>query len=177
MSVRNVSFNNAKNVIEKVNKILFSLYHYDMGRGKQSTSAAMTSAPSRRSDTGSKIVYENFDKIRDVINERGESLLKPAYRAVNLGRQPRPYEGHCYAASEALYHLLGGTAQKDWKAMRITHEGGTHWWLRGPGNKDVDLTKEQFLTPVPYENGVGTGFLTAQPSKRAQVILDALKKK
>jgi hypothetical protein len=59
--------------------------------------------------------------------------------------------------------------------MRIRHEGGIHWWLRGPCGEDVDLTSEQFLTPVPYKEGTGCGFLTSSPSKRAQRILDALK--
>lgn len=37
----------------------------------------------------------------------------------------------------------------------------------------VDPTVDQFATPVPYRQGKGKGFLTLQPSKRAQALLAA----
>jgi len=112
--------------------------------------------------------------IRKIVRDLGETILKPEYHAAKLGRPLRPYEGACYVASQALYHLLGGTEQSTWKPVRLRHEGSMHWWLRGPEGQIVDLTAEQFLTPVPYEQGVGGGFLTKQPDRRAQMVLDAL---
>lgn len=98
-----------------------------------------------------------------------DDLRKPAYRG-----HPNPLAGHCYVASEALYHLLGGKAAGI-TPMRITHEGGPHWWIRTRDGDHVDLTAGQFTTPVPYAQGVGCGFLTRQPSKRAQTVLDRVR--
>lgn len=89
-------------------------------------------------------------------------LLAPAYRD-----NPR---AHCYVASEALYHLLGGKAAGI-TPMRIRHEGSSHWYLRTPEGY-VDPTADQFETPVPYDQGVGCGFLTRAPSLRARIVLE-----
>jgi hypothetical protein len=95
-------------------------------------------------------------------------LLKPGPWTSN----PRPFAGHCYAASEALFHLCGGR-ESGLTPMVIRHEGATHWFLRTWGTKEIiDPTAEQFETPVPYSKARGCGFLTARPSKRAQVIID-----
>ncbi len=83
-------------------------------------------------------------------------------------------KGLCYVASEAIYHALGG------KSAGITpqvvhHEGGTHWYLLCRDGSIIDATADQFQTPVPYGRGRGCGFLTREPSARAQAILDALR--
>lgn len=80
---------------------------------------------------------------------------------------PNPLAGHCYVASEVEYHLRGG------KPMFVRHEDQPHWFVVRDGQV-IDHTASQFETPVPYENGVGKGFLTRQPSKRAQIVLDRL---
>ena len=41
----------------------------------------------------------------------------------------------------------------------------------GPKGKVLDPTAGQFATPVPYAQGKGKGFLTAQPSARARVVM------
>jgi hypothetical protein len=82
-------------------------------------------------------------------------------------------KGPCYPAAEALYHLLGGK-EAGFTPMQIVHEGISHWYLRWNARGGVvyiDPTKEQFETPVPYKDGRGRGFLTREPSKRAQEIL------
>lgn len=96
-----------------------------------------------------------------------DDLLAPAYRS-RPGRKPTA--GHCYAASEALYHLLGGKAA-GWTPVTVRHEGDPHWFLRGPDGRVLDVTADQFATPVPYEQGTGKGFLTKAPSKRAAEII------
>lgn len=88
-------------------------------------------------------------------------LLKPEYRGAS-----HPYAGHCYVASEAYWHLTG----KRYKPMVIRHEGGTHWFLRD-GDRVIDLTAEQFSTPIPYDAARGCGFLTREPSKRARELM------
>lgn len=80
--------------------------------------------------------------------------------------------GNCYVTSEALYHLLGGKAA-GWKAMRMKHEGDTHWFLKN-GELIVDATVAQFKTKPDYSKAIGTGFLTKNPSKRAQQMMESM---
>jgi len=74
--------------------------------------------------------------------------------------------GHCYVASEALYHLIPGTCPQF-----IWHEGSPHWFLRDTGGAVLDATADQFSTSVPYEKAKGKGFLTKSPSKRAKTVI------
>lgn len=97
-------------------------------------------------------------------------LLKPEHR-----NGAHPLAGHCYVASEALYHLLGGSAS-GWKPMNLQHEGTSHWFLKRPG-EILDPTADQFKTPVPYGEARGRGFLTKNPSKRARVVMQRVKKR
>jgi hypothetical protein len=82
--------------------------------------------------------------------------------------------GNCYVTSEALYHLMGGKSN-GWLPKRMRHEGDTHWFLfnRLTG-QIVDATAHQFKTLPDYDNGIGCGFLTAQPSKRARALMQLL---
>jgi hypothetical protein len=107
------------------------------------------------------------EKLRSVLTP---DLLKPMWR----DRQ-HPMAGHCYVASEAIYHLLGGR-EAGYTPQVIQHEGGAHWFLRGAEGEIIDPTADQFSTPVPYEQGRGVGFLTRQPSKRACVVIERLRR-
>lgn len=104
-------------------------------------------------------------RVRDAIRPED---IKPPFR-----RLDRPMAGACYVASEAIYHLSGG-ADSGLKPMRIKHEGVSHWWLVDADDTVVDATADQFDTAVPYADGVGSGFLTKQPSKRAQVLIERM---
>ena len=79
-------------------------------------------------------------------------------------------EGHCYHAAEAVYHLAGG------KAAGLTPVVGklgnkTHWWLERADGSVVDPTAAQLPDDYDYR-GRRCGFLTRQPSKRAQTVID-----
>lgn len=82
--------------------------------------------------------------------------------------------GQCYVASECLYHLMGGQAsglipiQGNW-------EGISHWALKSELGWVIDLTVEQFEEVPDYSLFRGRGFLTKNPSKRAQLIIDKVK--
>lgn len=79
--------------------------------------------------------------------------------------------GHCYVASEALWHMEGGI-DSGLVPQVVKHEGATHWFLRRRSDGAIiDLTASQFETPVPYERARGCGFLTKRPSKRALVVI------
>lgn len=106
---------------------------------------------------------------RDVIARLQEAmsddLLKPEWRG-----GPTRTAGHCYAASEALFHALGRQAQ-GWKSMTMRFGAGTHWFLKHESGVVLDPTWDQFGVPVPYGQARGAGFLTVKPSRRAQTML------
>ena len=76
-------------------------------------------------------------------------------------------KAHCYVASEALYHLLDEKP----KVKRMRMGDTVHWWLELDGQV-IDLTAAQFDKLPDYSKGVGAGFLTKEPSKRCQIVLD-----
>lgn len=106
---------------------------------------------------------------------RVQAALTPDLLKGRWKTQSHPLEGHCYVAAEALWHLLGCS---DWMPVcaSYTDSGGraTHWWLKQRRTGRIeDPTREQYLpSEPPYHLGRGTGFLTRQPSRRAQIVLD-----
>jgi hypothetical protein len=106
--------------------------------------------------------------VKDVRSCLSDELRKKAYRD-----NPNPIAGHCYVASEVVYHQLGGKPE-GWTPQTIRHEGGPHWFLKNADGTVIDPTADQFETPVPYEQGRGCGFLTKQPSKRSQKVIQRL---
>lgn len=90
--------------------------------------------------------------------------------------EPEPQRGNCYVAAEALWHILGGRFGP-WDVYRLKLESGeTHWFLRhNEAGIVVDPSRAQFPDKLPpYWDGVRAGFLTKQPSKRAQKLMDIL---
>ena len=90
----------------------------------------------------------------------------------DLRREPwkgsdSPLAGHCYVASEALYHLSG----KNLLPHHMTWEGASHWFLKTKTGEIVDPTASQFKHAPDYSLGRGKGFLTKQPSKRCAEVL------
>ena len=79
--------------------------------------------------------------------------------------------GKCYAASEALYHLIDGK-NRGITPIQGTWEGVSHWALRHPSGRVTDLTVDQFVEIPDYNLFRGKGFLTKNPSKKAQAIID-----
>lgn len=83
--------------------------------------------------------------------------------------------GHCYAASEAIYHLFGG---KDvFIPQQAKDENGfSHWFLKIKETGEiVDPTASQYtkvgLVP-PYDKAKGRGF--QQQSDRSKTIIKRL---
>lgn len=103
--------------------------------------------------------------------------LKPEYRAINASN---PMYGHCYVATEVLYHILRRSSKSEgFKPHRGTDDKGvSHWWLQDSKGNILDPTKEQYLSvgrKPPYENGKRSTFRTKQPSYRAVRVMDRLK--
>jgi len=110
-----------------------------------------------------------IDSIKDVLTP---DLLKPQFREMAKNNR---FCGHCYAASEALYHMLGGT-KSDYKPVRAKDdEGVTHWWLQHKDTNEIlDPTAEQYTSvgkQPPYDKGRSGGFLTRMPSFRAYEVI------
>lgn len=112
-----------------------------------------------------------MDLIRLIESSLSDDLLKPEFRRKK--EQHNRFFGHCYAASEAYYHLRGGK-EAGLKPMRMRHAGITHWWIDDNGEV-VDITACQFVPldfpDLDYSKGVGCGFLTKGPSRRAAEIM------
>lgn len=81
--------------------------------------------------------------------------------------------GHCYIASEALYHMLGGKGS-GLKPCNGRLGDTQHWWLEDGDGNVIDPTADQFPDGFPYESGRGRGFLTAKPSKRARILMERI---
>jgi hypothetical protein len=101
-------------------------------------------------------------------------LLKPEYRAKN---KSNPMYGHCYVATEALFHSMGEHNFKPHYGKGM--DGITHWWLQDSAGNRLDVTKEQYTSQgkvPPYNNGKRASFLTNEPSKRCIILMNRIKK-
>lgn len=127
-------------------------------------------------------------RIRAVVGAVHRALYRPEARALLSTSEAEavqcgahPFTGHCYVASEAVYHLLGGKAF-GLTPMVLRVPGGTHWYLRwdrqrASGRLDrlyVDPTREQFGPLPAWEEGRGCGLQTRQPSTRCLALLDLI---
>lgn len=111
-----------------------------------------------------------MDKTIGLIQENlTPDLLKPQYR----GHHNKFY-GHCYVATEALYHSMGGKES----GLLIYHGrddlGIVHWWLEDNEGNIYDPTSRQYTDEgrvPPYNVKKRGSFLTKQPSKRAVKLM------
>lgn len=83
-----------------------------------------------------------------------------------------PFCGHCYIATEALFHLYGKTHGYTPRVTRIADE--THWWLENQNGDILDPTADQLPKKFNYQ-GRACGFLTKNPSKRCQTLVERMK--
>ena len=114
-----------------------------------------------------KIVSE----LRSVIGDCDDLRRRP-WRG-----SPNPWAGHCYVASEYVYHLFGGTAGP-WKPMFLRVGPTPHWFLQHKETgKRLDVTAGQFGSVLPYSEARGKGFLTSRPSKRARELANRISKR
>ena len=97
----------------------------------------------------------------------------------DLRREPwkgaaNPFAGHCYVASEAVFHMLGGRAAGI-TPIHMKHEAQPHWALRFSDGSIVDPTADQFATRPNYSFARNATFLTVDPSQRAVTLIARVK--
>lgn len=112
--------------------------------------------------------------------ERIQSVLSPNLLKMSWKDRAHPMAGHCYHASEALYHLWGkhNGYEPAHVEVYMGKEWGWigHWYLIGHAGTVIDPTVEQFgRRRVSYVQGRRCGFLTKKPSKKAQEVMRRLK--
>jgi len=106
-----------------------------------------------------------------ILENLSKDLLDKKHRVMRDGNPNLPHTfGHCYVASEVAYYLLGGK-EAGWTPMHIKHVGRSHWFLKHKSGQILDLTANQFRTPIDYSEARGKGFMTKLPSKRSMKLL------
>lgn len=111
-----------------------------------------------------------------------DRLLRRLHMSLSLDLRHRDYPvapdehywatlGHCYVATETIYHLWGKKA--GYVPYVLKHANGTHWWLVHEESGDiVDPTKPQLDGErFPYNEGHRASFLTSKPSRRARELM------
>ena len=125
--------------------------------------------------------------IQEIINQLSPDLLLPEFKKDWTPQNPT--QGFCSVASEALFFMIGGSAN-GWKAQNgRDNQGIVHWWLMHEEFGRLDPTADQYFlnnqTP-PYLKARSGGFqgirqeignawgFDRKPSARAQKLLDKI---
>ena len=128
---------------------------------------------SSRWEEGSCWMSGSQDHAELVTRLRSELRRSSDLRKRTGGHGSGPYADHCYIAAEALYHHLGGKPAGI-TPMNVKVNGDSHWFLRLEDGTFLDPTADQFPGPIPYDRARGRGFLTKEPSKRTQILMERL---
>jgi len=116
----------------------------------------------------------NLNHLKElIIQNLSDDLLSKKW--LNYKKQEKlchPTFGHCYVATEAAYHILGGH-NYGWKPFYLKCDDDSHWFLKDSSGIIFDVTKDQFGDEkILYHKAIGKGFLTKQPSKRARKLIN-----
>lgn len=103
------------------------------------------------------------------LSEVVKNQLDDGLRSAPWKGSLNPLAGHCYIASETIYHLMGGK-ESGITPQYIKVNGISHWYLKY-GEEIIDPTAGQFNFDIDYNEGRGKGFLTSMPSKRSRILI------
>ncbi len=110
------------------------------------------------------------EKLYSALRQMGNKYVKPLYRA--QWTPERPTTGYCYVVAEVVYHYLAPKGSRPY--VMKTGDRETHWFIKDPNGKVIDLTADQFDDPLDYSKGKPANFLTKQISKRGQILAHLL---
>lgn len=121
-------------------------------------------------------VEEIIEAIKSCLSR---DLLKVEYVEEN---KENPMYGHCYIATETLYHMFVDNEPLRREVLYVYHGkdefGNTHWWLQDIFGQIHDVTSEQYTSKgrkPPYKAGRRGYFLTREPSKRSRILIQRVK--
>lgn len=110
--------------------------------------------------------------INSIINNLSDDLLK---REFLLIKNRNKFTGHCYVATETLYHLLDDNEKLNYVPAILKINNITHWFLKNKNTDEIiDITKEQFNFELDYSKSRNCFFLTKTPSKRSQTLINRI---
>jgi hypothetical protein len=105
-----------------------------------------------------------------IVAQLTPDLLAPQFSKMSQAERNSLF-GHCYVASESLYHLAGAK-RSGLRPRRVRiADGHWHWWLVDREGNVIDLTAGQFENPPDYAAGVRAAFLSKRPSVRAKKLM------
>jgi len=113
----------------------------------------------------------NRQNLHDALRQMGKKHLKPKYK--DKWTPERPTTGYCYVVAEVVYHYLSPKGSRPY-VMKIG-ENETHWFIKDPSGRVIDLTADQFDEPIDYTRGKPQNFLTKDISKRGKILANLLK--
>src|SRR4051812_45178924 len=88
---------------------------------------------------------------REIQSVLSPDLLKPKYRGSKPQRHA-PFDGYCYSATEAYFHLAG--REQGLQLYRSGEDGWTHYWLEDAETGEITvltLAPEGRRSPHEYE--------------------------
>jgi hypothetical protein len=100
----------------------------------------------------------------------GKKHLRPQYK--DRWKPDRPTTGYCYVVAEVVYHYFAPEGYRPY-VMR-TGDDDTHWFLKDPDGRVIDLTDDQFDESLDYSEGKPQNFMTKEISKRGTILADLL---
>ena len=109
-------------------------------------------------------------KLHDALRQMGREHLKPKYK--NEWTPDRPATGYCYVVAEVVYHYLAPKGSKPYVMKTDINE--THWFIKDPSGKVIDLTADQFDESIDYAKAKPKNLLTRQISKRGKILASLL---
>ncbi|MEW6525459.1 MAG: hypothetical protein AB1444_02170 [Spirochaetota bacterium] len=109
-------------------------------------------------------------KLNDALRQMGRKYLKPQFR--DKWTQERPTTGYCYVVAEVVYHYMAPKGSRPY--VMKTGENETHWFIKDPEGRIIDLTADQFDEPIDYAIGKPRNFLTKKISKRGKMLANLL---
>ena len=194
-STRQYGETTPKHVFGKWARGFTQLVRADYASSWKASTPAEKAIAKQKSETRKRLLGATFEESsREAIrvngqtrNLRADFLIWSIQRQLTPDTLKQPWReravgehrtfGHCYVVTEALYHLWGKNRGFKPAVVQVPEMQSTHWFLRNVAGEVVDGTKEQFEMHgirIPYENGKGCGFLTKEPSKRCQALLEKI---